>query len=195
MAPLKSTRELQTCEPDQRWAAPACTDRSRTGTSYATASLDFGNQVKVLGQVKQLAARGLEVVLSTHDPDHAFATATRVLLLHDKGLIADGPPGEVLTPKKIAQCLRRIGFDRTACGGRYCLRAGICRLKRRVLGVSALFGLPRLLGDVVAGTEAIVAQDLLGIGTEDKRGRVVGTSGGTPHDDDPVSMAGHGMPS
>jgi hypothetical protein len=61
--------------------------------------------------------------------------------------------------------------------------------------MSALFGLPRLLGDVVAGAEAIVAQDLLGIGTEDKRGRFVGTSGGTLHDDDAVSMAGHGMPS
>ena len=59
--------------------------------------------------------------------------------------------------------------------------------------MSALFWVPCLLGDVVTGAEALVAQDLLGIGTEDKRGRVVGTSGGTLHDDDPVSMAGHGM--
>lgn len=63
-----------------------------------TASLDFGNQVRVLAQVRQLAGRGLGVILSTHDPDHALAMASRVLLLHDGGLIADGPPRNVLTP-------------------------------------------------------------------------------------------------
>lgn len=66
-----------------------------------TASLDFGNQVKVLREVKRLSRRGLGVVLSTHDPDHALATASRVLLLHDGGLIADGPPREVLTPERL----------------------------------------------------------------------------------------------
>ena len=43
-----------------------------------TASLDFGNQVLVLGEVKKLAASGLGIVLSTHNPDHAFACASRV---------------------------------------------------------------------------------------------------------------------
>jgi hypothetical protein len=159
-----------------------------------TASLDFGNQVKVLGQVKQFAARGLGVVLSTHDPDHAFATATRALLLHDKGLIADGPPGEVLTPKNCAvSAAYRFRLKS--------LRGEVLFARQNILaeaegpGMPALFRVPRLLGDVVAGVEAIVAHDLLAIGTEDKRGRVVGTSGGTLHDDDPVSMAGHGMPS
>ena len=41
-----------------------------------TASLDFGNQVVVLGEVRRLAARGLAVVLSTHDPDMPSASAT-----------------------------------------------------------------------------------------------------------------------
>ncbi|MGD9783281.1 MAG: ABC transporter ATP-binding protein [Hyphomicrobiaceae bacterium] len=66
-----------------------------------TASLDFGNQVKVLREAKRLAARGLGVVLSTHDPDHALATASRVLLLHEGGLVADGPPRDVLTPERL----------------------------------------------------------------------------------------------
>lgn len=66
-----------------------------------TASLDFGNQVKVLSQARQLAARGLGIILSTHAPDHAFATATRVLLLHAGGLIADGAPSQVLTPERL----------------------------------------------------------------------------------------------
>ena len=46
-----------------------------------TASLDFGNQALVLGELKRLADRGLGIVLSTHDPSHAMATGTRVALL------------------------------------------------------------------------------------------------------------------
>jgi len=66
-----------------------------------TASLDFGNQALVLREVRDLAAEGYGIVLSTHDPDHAFACATRVALLHDGRLLADGPPDEVLIPKHL----------------------------------------------------------------------------------------------
>lgn len=66
-----------------------------------TASLDFGNQALVLSEVKRLAARGLAVVLSTHDPDHAFSVGSRVALLHGGRLIAQGPPAEVLTPARL----------------------------------------------------------------------------------------------
>ena len=37
-----------------------------------TANLDFGNQVRVLERIRALAADGIGVLLSTHDPDHAF---------------------------------------------------------------------------------------------------------------------------
>src|SRR4030095_13678221 len=43
-----------------------------------TASLDFGNQVRVLSEIKALAGRGIAVILSTHDPDQAFLCAHRV---------------------------------------------------------------------------------------------------------------------
>lgn len=66
-----------------------------------TASLDFGNQVVVLQEVLRLAADGLGVVLSTHDPDHAFAVADRVALLSGGRLIATGPPEEVLAPERL----------------------------------------------------------------------------------------------
>jgi iron complex transport system ATP-binding protein len=66
-----------------------------------TASLDFGNQVVVLSEVKRLAAQGLAVLLSTHDPDHAFSVGNRVALLDGGRLIAQGPPAEVLTPERL----------------------------------------------------------------------------------------------
>ncbi len=63
-----------------------------------TASLDFGNQALVLAEVKRLSERGLGIVLSTHDPDHAFAVGSRVVLLHEGRVAAEGSPAEVLTP-------------------------------------------------------------------------------------------------
>jgi iron complex transport system ATP-binding protein len=67
-----------------------------------TASLDFGNQVRVLAEVRELARRGIAVILSTHDPDQAFLCAHRVALLHRGRLAALGPPADVITPEHLA---------------------------------------------------------------------------------------------
>jgi iron complex transport system ATP-binding protein len=66
-----------------------------------TANLDFGNQVLVLSEVKRLARRGLAVLLSTHDPDHAFSIGNRVALLNKGALVAEGRPEEELTPGRL----------------------------------------------------------------------------------------------
>lgn len=68
-----------------------------------TASLDFGNQAVVLREVRRLRARGLGIVLSTHDPDHAFACGTDVALLHRGALVAGGTPADVLTARRLAE--------------------------------------------------------------------------------------------
>jgi len=68
-----------------------------------TASLDFGNQVRVLSHVQALAGRGIAVVLSTHDPDQAFLCADQVALLHDGRLARLGPPAEVITPATLRE--------------------------------------------------------------------------------------------
>lgn len=66
-----------------------------------TASLDFGNQGKVMRQIRQLAADGLGVLFTTHDPNQALGHADRVALLRD-GVMAEGPVREVLTPDRLA---------------------------------------------------------------------------------------------
>lgn len=66
-----------------------------------TASLDFGNQVVVLTEIKRLAELGAGIVLSTHDPDHAFAVAHRVALMRDGAIVASGVPSEVLTADRL----------------------------------------------------------------------------------------------
>jgi iron complex transport system ATP-binding protein len=62
-----------------------------------TASLDFGNQVRVLSEIKTLARRGIAVILSTHDPDQAFLCAQRVAILHQGSLAHLGTPTAVIT--------------------------------------------------------------------------------------------------
>jgi iron complex transport system ATP-binding protein len=62
-----------------------------------TANLDFGNQVRVLGHVQDLARSGIGVLLSTHDPDHAFLCADQVVLLRAGVVLDMGAPEAVVT--------------------------------------------------------------------------------------------------
>ncbi|MBM6977051.1 ABC transporter ATP-binding protein, partial [Intestinimonas butyriciproducens] len=63
-----------------------------------TSSLDFGNRVRVLDQVSELARRGYAILLSCHDPQLALLYAHRVVALHQGKVAADGPPEAVLDP-------------------------------------------------------------------------------------------------
>ncbi len=99
-----------------------------------TASLDFGNQVVVLSEVKRLAEQGLAVLLSTHDPDHAFSVGHRVALLDGGRLIAQGVPAEVLTPERlravygVSVVVERLSQGQTVCAPDY---GGSSDLRRR----------------------------------------------------------------
>src|SRR5215510_12305882 len=90
-----------------------------------TANLDFGNQVIVLSEVKRLAARGLAVLLSTHDPDHAFSIASRVALLDQGRLVDLGLPQAVLTSSKLKSVygidviIERLANGQTVCAPIY----------------------------------------------------------------------------
>jgi iron complex transport system ATP-binding protein len=62
-----------------------------------TASLDFSNQGKVMGEIRKLAASGHGVLFTTHDPNHAMRAADRSYLLREGARIGEGPTGAVLT--------------------------------------------------------------------------------------------------
>jgi iron complex transport system ATP-binding protein len=68
-----------------------------------TANLDFGNQVRVMEHIQLLARAGTGVLLSTHDPDHAFLCADRVAMLHEGRLARLGAPGEAITADSLKQ--------------------------------------------------------------------------------------------
>ena len=66
-----------------------------------TANLDYGNQLRIMAQIKNLAKEGYTVVLSTHNPDHAFWFADKVLALWGGQVIANGAPAEVINSELI----------------------------------------------------------------------------------------------
>jgi iron complex transport system ATP-binding protein len=66
-----------------------------------TASLDFGNRVRVLRELDRLRARGMTILFSTHEPDQALAHADRALLLADGKTLALDTVARALTTANI----------------------------------------------------------------------------------------------
>ncbi|GAA0399078.1 ABC transporter ATP-binding protein [Cocleimonas flava] len=87
-----------------------------------TASLDFGNQMLVLEQIQKLANQGLGIILSTHNPDHAFRVAQETVLMAKGKLIAQGSPDEILTGAQLSAIYDfPVQVEVLASGARVCV--------------------------------------------------------------------------
>ena len=62
-----------------------------------TAHLDFGNQLRVLRIIKQLAEKGFAVVNTTHNPDHAMLLGGRAAILDRQGHLVSGKTSDIIT--------------------------------------------------------------------------------------------------
>ncbi|MEG3068821.1 MAG: ABC transporter ATP-binding protein [Syntrophaceticus schinkii] len=62
-----------------------------------TSNLDFGNQVRVLTEIKSLAKEGYTIIQSTHNPDQTFLFSDRVMAMKDGKVLAWGTPAEIYT--------------------------------------------------------------------------------------------------
>ena len=86
-----------------------------------TASLDFGNQVKVLEKISSLARTGITILFSSHDPDHAFLGAQRALLLGEGRVLELGAPKDVVRSDTLKRLygvevqVVPVGSDRQTC--------------------------------------------------------------------------------
>ena len=68
-----------------------------------TANLDYGNQLRVMERVERLASEGYTIILSTHNPEHAFVYGNQMLMIYDGAVIEKGAPKEKLTGDLIRQ--------------------------------------------------------------------------------------------
>ena len=68
-----------------------------------TSALDLARQVRLLGELRALAAEGRIVVAVLHDLAMAAQWADRIVLLHRGRLHSSGPPAAVLTPPVLAE--------------------------------------------------------------------------------------------
>lgn len=68
-----------------------------------SAALDPAHQIAMMDTFRGLAGEGKSVLVSLHDIGLAARHCTRVLMLGESRLVADGAPGEVLTDDRLAQ--------------------------------------------------------------------------------------------
>ena len=73
-----------------------------------TANLDYGNQYRVMAKIKELAAGGYTIILSTHNPEHALLFADKSFVIQKGEFVAAGSSAEVLNE----EMMRRLyGVD------------------------------------------------------------------------------------
>lgn len=61
-----------------------------------TNHLDYGNQLRTVGMIKDLARRGYAVVMTTHMPDHAILLGGKVVILDQDGKLQVGAAEDIL---------------------------------------------------------------------------------------------------
>lgn len=75
-----------------------------------TANMDYGNQMRVTQQIKNLASEGYTIIQSTHNPDQAIMFSDDIIALKNGEVIAEGNAKEVMSPELI-QRLYGINVD------------------------------------------------------------------------------------
>jgi iron complex transport system ATP-binding protein len=68
-----------------------------------TSHLDYGNQIRTLHTVKNLAKNGIAVLLTTHIPDHAFLCSSRVIAMKNGLILSDGVARKCLTQRVLRE--------------------------------------------------------------------------------------------
>lgn len=68
-----------------------------------TSSLDYGNMLKVINRIRNLRSKGYGVIMTTHNPDHAFMCEAKTMLLQSGSRAVFGRASEVVTEKNLKE--------------------------------------------------------------------------------------------
>lgn len=97
-------------------SAPSARDRAAASKALARLGIDH-----LAGADYSCLSGGHAVILSTHDPDQAFALNARVILLHGGAILAQGPPDKVLTGERLCTVYGvHVRVERTETGRAVC---------------------------------------------------------------------------
>lgn len=67
-----------------------------------TSSLDYGNQMKVQKQLRNLIKEGYSIIQSTHNPEQTYFFADRIICIKDGQVFREGKPEEIMDAKLIS---------------------------------------------------------------------------------------------
>lgn len=67
-----------------------------------TANLDVKNQIAVLNQIQELSAQGYTVLVTTHNPGHAYSMGGKTLIM-GKGKYAFGDTSDIITEQTLSE--------------------------------------------------------------------------------------------
>ncbi|NLA26484.1 MAG: ABC transporter ATP-binding protein [Firmicutes bacterium] len=67
-----------------------------------TAHLDYGNQHRVVQMVRELAAEGYALIMTTHNPDHAIILNGKVAILNREGVLSVGRAAEIVSAERLS---------------------------------------------------------------------------------------------
>lgn len=66
-----------------------------------TSHLDFRNQALVMKTLRNLSAKGMTIIMTSHSPSHAWQISNKTVLMGNKGIIAQGSPKDVMTSENL----------------------------------------------------------------------------------------------
>ena len=68
-----------------------------------TANLDYGNQIRMLKQMKVLSEQGISVIFTSHHPEHAFLCEANVMAIRGRAAYSRGPASEIITEELLRE--------------------------------------------------------------------------------------------
>lgn len=71
-----------------------------------TASLDYGNMVRVMQKIKSLREKGYGIIMTTHSPDQAFMCESKVALLQRNAPVKFGDAADIITRKNLYEAYK-----------------------------------------------------------------------------------------
>ncbi len=65
--------------------------------------LDYGNQVRILSLIHDLAKTGTAVIMTSHNPDHAFMIADKTGIMFNQSIEKFDIPMDIITEEKLSE--------------------------------------------------------------------------------------------